>query len=102
MCVGCDIGQLYPYLDKYFIPHEKAGRQMKQVEKGLLELSKLSDIHYGHRPILDKHHKRLLRIRREWGKAHHTLAKDIADYDIAQEKEKARIAALPYGEAVQG
>ena len=103
MCIGCTISGLgtYKYLDNYFYPHERVLRGMKQVERNLVEISQPS-VNLDYEAVLKKHHKRLVRIRRQWGRAHHEFAKDVTEVYEQLERERERITALPLEPAIQG
>ncbi len=101
MCIGCDIGQLDSYLDDYLYPYQRVQQDMKRVERNLLDMLKL-DLDLEHRAALKRQHKRLVRIRRQWGRAHCSLAADVSDYEKKREAERTRIEGLDLGPAIEG
>ena len=100
MCIGCDIGQLDSYLDDYLCPYQRVQQDMKRVERNLLDILKL-DLDLEHRAALNRHHKRLVRIRRQWGKAHECLAADVTDCEKRREAERIRTESLGTGPVIQ-
>ena len=73
MCIGCDIGHLGPYLEFLDGGYLPATEKMRDTERKLLGVLAL-ELAPDHRNILDKHHKNLVRIRRDWARANQEMA----------------------------